>query len=73
MTSEQIRQWFTPERLEKLDFQKIEDLAGIHRGTIQFRLFDPFPNGLFKDESDSLTPLLKMIENGFNDCNKSTL
>jgi len=67
MNTTQIRQWFTTERIEKLDLQKMEDLAGIERGTISILLSSKCS---FPDTLDELAPLLKMIESGFKRCNK---
>ena len=67
MNTTQIRQWFTPKRLEQLDLQKMEDLAGIERGTISILLSSKCS---FPDTLDELVPLLKMIESGFKRCNK---
>ena len=67
MNTTQIRQWFTTERIEKLDLQKMEDLAGIERGTISILLSSKCS---FPDTLDELAPLLKMIEKGFKRCNK---
>jgi len=67
MNTTQIRQWFTTERIEKLDLQKVEDLAGIERGTISILLSSKCS---FPDTLDELAPLLKMIEKGFKRCNK---
>ena len=67
MTSNEIREWFTPARLAKLDLQKMEDLAGINRNEIN-SLIGWYVMSI--EDCKAITPLLKMIENGFNDCNK---
>jgi len=67
MTSNEIREWFTTERIEQLDLQKMEDLAGIERGTISILLSSKCS---FPDTLDELAPLFKMIEKGFKRCNK---
>jgi len=68
MTSEQICEWFTPERLKKLDLQKIEDLAGIDRGVI----INLLESGcILAEERHAIKPVINILEvGGFNDCNK---
>ena len=67
MTSNAIRAWFTTYRLNRLNLTKMEDLAGIDN----FRLhnFIRTGNDLTEEECRALTPLLKLIKNGFEDCN----
>jgi hypothetical protein len=70
MTSSAIRAWFTTHRLNRLNLVKMEDLAGIDN----FRLHNFIHSGadLTEEECRALTPLLKMIKNGFEDCNITT-
>jgi len=66
----ELRNWFTIERLNQLDLQKIEDLAGVERQSINY-ICGAF--GLSKnhiEDIESIFIVLKMIENGFTDCNK---
>lgn len=62
-----INKWFTIQRTVTLDFQKMEDLSGIDRGTIAKSLKSGKWN---PDDVCDLEPLLKMIESGFTDCDK---